>query len=867
MKRVAAVAYLSLAMLLFSRIEFAQDASAARAIYARKAVNMTPMTLWYGAPAEAWTDALAVGNGRLGAMIFGGPVSDRLQLNDITVWSGGPMPNADRAGAYKSLPAIREALRKGDYAAAQTLVAAHMTTTGKGDSEYWPSYETLGDLNFDYVLGRGDVTNYVRWLDIETAVSGVDFTVEGVTYHREMFSSAPDHAIVTHLTSDHPGKISFSLRLSRVASATTVALGEDTLVMKGDSTYPAQPATPARTQGPGGKWRVPARGATEARQGNVNYEAQVRVRTVGGAVKSEGGQLVIQGADEATVLLAAGTSYILDFDRKYKGDNPHVAVTENMRAASARSYSELKSAHIADYQNLFHRVTFKLPSTEAAKQPTNIRIKTYGGGKVDPSLAVLYYQMGRYLLISSSRPDNPLPSNSQGIWGDGLDLPWKCDYKSNINYQMNYWPSETANLSELHMPAIRLDASLVKPGRKTAQTYYNAPGWVVAYTTNAWGWTAPGEGMPWGAFFGGGGWLAQDIWEHYAFTRDLDFLSTYYPVLKGSAEFYLSILVPDADGKLITSPSLSPENNFKTYKGVVASVVDGSAVEREIIWDLFTNTIAASKLLNTDPAFRARLQTAKAAIRPLEIGKAGQLEEWGHDWDLNAPEMNHRHVSHLFAAYPGWQISPGTTPDLAAAVKKSLALRGDEATGWSNAWKINLYARLGDGDHALKILNEQLRLAESVRTDYHGGGGGTYGNMFDAHPPFQIDGNFGGTSGIDEMLLQSSQRYADSSSDALDRYYIDLLPALPSLWQEGSMHGLRARGGFEVDVDWQQGKLSSARIRSVGGSSARLRYNGQTIPFKLHPGQELEVMMSGGMHLSSPRSANAALKASQRTTK
>jgi alpha-L-fucosidase 2 len=831
----------------------AQNPASPRVIQGQQAAHLGSLALWYRSPAQIWTDALAVGNGRLGAMVFGGVDSERMQLNDITVWSGGPMPNADRPDAYKALPAIRAALAKGDYAAGQTLVRNNMTSTGRGDSEYWPSYETLGDLSFDYQFGSGAATNYVRWLDIATALSGVDFTIDGVNYRRETFSSAPDHAIVTQLSASRPGKISFTLHLSRIASAATAASGNDTLIMKGDTTLPAQPAHPGRNP------QAPEIPAQAARPGNLDYEAQVRVTTKGGSVKAEGDHLIVRDADEATVILAAGTSYILDFDKQYKGSDPHAQVTQQLRAASSKSYAALKAAHLADYKHYFDRVKFSLPMTDAAQQPTDLRLRNYGDGTADPELAVLYYQMGRYLLISSSRPDNPLPSNSQGIWGDGLNLPWQCDYKANINYQMNYWPSETANLSELHLPAIRLDASLVKPGTKTAQTYYNAPGWALAYTTNAWGWTTPGAGLPWGPFFGGGGWVAQDIWEHYAFSRDRDYLRTYYPVLKGSAEFYLAILVPDANGKLITSPSLSPENTFRTDKGVVASVVDGSAVEREIVWDLFTNTIAASKVLGIDADFRTQLEAAKDAIRPLEIGKAGQLEEWGHDWDLNAPEMNHRHVSHLFAAYPGWQISPDTTPELAAAVRKSLALRGDEATGWSNAWKINLYARLHDGDHAFKILNEQLRLAgESEKTDYHGAGGGTYGNMFDAHPPFQIDGNFGSTSGIDEMLLQSSQRYSQTPNDAEDNYYIDLLPALPSAWPSGSMHGLRARGGFQVDLDWHDGNLASATIRSVGGTSARLRYKGEVVPVSLRTGQQMKVTaLAGRIHLSPPVAAQA----------
>jgi alpha-L-fucosidase 2 len=796
-------------------------------VSANNAPPGTPLTLWYGKPAARWTDALPIGNGRLGAMIFGEPHHEKLQLNDITVWSGGPQPNANRPDAYLALPEIRSALARGDYAAAEKLVSAKMTTTGKGDSAYDASYQTLGDLTFDNNIGAGPVSKYRRWLDLENAVSAVEYTVAGNTYKRESFASHPDHVLVTHITSNHPGAISFTLKLSRIISAKTESDGKATLVMRGTTDMPAKDGQPAL-------------------KGNLTYEVRVRVRTVGGAVKSQGNSLVVHGANEVTVLLAAGTSYRLDYDRQYRGADPHQAVVDQLQEASSKSYEDLKRSSIADYKNLFDRVSIHLPAGPGSTQSTDLRLQNYHDGKDDPSLAALYYQMGRYLLIASSREDNPLPSNSQGIWGDGLDLPWKCDYKSNINYQMNYWPVESANLSELHLPAIRFDQSLMEPGRKTAQAYYNAPGWAVAYTANAWGWTAPGAGLPWGPFFGGGGWIAQDIWEHYAFSRDREYLKNYYPVLRGSADFYLSILVPGADGKLITSPSLSPENKFRTDRGVIGSVVDGSAVEREIIWDLFTNTIAASKILGTDDVFRSRLEAAKKNLQPLQIGAAGQLEEWGHDWDLNAPEMNHRHVSHLFALYPGHEISPELTPALAAAVRKSLQLRGDEATGWSNAWKINLWAHLRDGDHAFKILNEQLRLAGAEGTDYHGEGGGTYADMLDAHPPFQIDGNFGGTSGINEMLLQSTQRYTDTAKPDEDLYLIDLLPALPSAWPSGSIHGLRARGGFELDLDWQNGVMRKAVIRSVGGSEAMLRYGSISRKIQLNPGQEVRLQVMKG---------------------
>ena len=795
---------------------------------------LTPLMLWYPAPASRWTDALPMGNGRLGAMIFGGVRHERLQLNDVTVWSGGPQKNADRVGAYLALPDIRKALARGDYAAAQKLESEHMTTTGKGASAYDASYQTLGDLTLNSNVGSGPISNYWRSLDIHSAISRVNFTVAGVSFERETFVSAPDGVLVTHIRSDQAGKVSFTLKLSRLASARISSDGDATLVMRGNTDTPA-----ADLDNPGSRKGLPLKG-------NLDYEVRVQVKAVGGSIRTRGNTLTVTGANEATVILAAGTTYLLDYARNYRGADPHPAVARQLGAATGLSYDALKQAHIKDYQQLFDRVSFSLPAGVGAAQPTDVRIREYKDGKADPSLAVLYYQMGRYLLISSSRETNPLPSNAQGIWGDGLNLPWKCDYKSNINYQMNYWPVETANLSELHLPAIRFDRSLMEPGRKTAQAYYNAPGWAVAYTANAWGWTAPGAGMPWGPFFGGGGWIAQDVWEHYAFTRDRDYLKTYYPVLRGSAEFYLSILVPDRQGGLITSPSLSPENSFRTDKGVEASVVDGSAVEQEIIWDLFTNTITASEILDVDPAFRAKLAAAKSKLAPLQIGRAGQLEEWGHDWDLNASEMNHRHVSHLFALFPGHEISPQETPALAAAVKKSLELRGDEATGWSNAWKINLWAHLRDGDHAFKILNEQLRLAGSEDTNYHGEGGGTYADMLDAHPPFQIDGNFGSTSGINEMLMQSGERYSDTAAPRQDLYIIDLLPALPSAWPSGSMHGLRARGGFVVDLDWTDGALSSARVRSVTGTKARVHYGTKTVAIELHPGEQVQFTASGG---------------------
>lgn len=795
--------------------------SSSPAIRGRSDSPKSPLLLWYRSPSAVWTDALPIGNGRLGAMVFGVPAKEHLQLNDVTVWSGGPQPDQNRADAYKALPAIRGALAAGNYAEATKLVSQNLTTP----VSYPASYKTLGDLDFDFDLPAGPITDYWRWLDLNNATTGVEFRIGKDTYRRESFASNPDHALVTHITCSRPGAVSFTLRLSRIVSARTSSEGTDTLVMRGNTD-------------------IPATEKHAAQLGDVTYEARTKVMAKGGSVKAVNGQIVVQSADEVTVLLVAGTSYVLDYDKGYKAPVPHEAIAHSLTVAAAKPFARLRAEHIADYQSLFNRVKFELPDLLPSPATTDERIKDYGDGSKDPALAVLYYQMGRYLLIASSREDNPLPANTQGIWGDGLDLPWKADYKANINYEMCYWPSETAGLSEMHMPAIRLDASLVKPGQKTAKAYYDAPGWVVAFTTNSWGWTAPGAGMPWGAFFGGGGWLMQDIWEHYAFTRDKAYLDTYYPVMKGSAQFYLGILVTGADGMLSLSPSLSPENTFKTDTGMMGSVSDNTAIEREIVWDLFTNTIAAQKLLGIDPDLRVKLETAKAKLRPLEIGKDGQLEEWGHDWDMNG-DLHHRHVSNLYGAFPGWEISPLRTPELADAVKRSLEIRGDISTGWSNAWKINLWAHMRDGNHAFNILSSQLRLVSTSGTNMTNGGG-TYADMLDAHPPFQIDGNFGSTSGIDEMLLQSSDRYEDQVSPNEDRYYIDLLPALPSLWADGSITGLRARGGFQVDLVWKAGRLNSAIITSIAGTQTIVRYNGLSTALDLKPGASVRGIFVDG---------------------
>lgn len=740
--------------------------------------------LWYRHPATQWETALPVGNGRLGAMIFGGPDRERLQLNDITVWSGSPQPDADRPDAYKHLPEVRKAIREQNYELAEKLTNDYMTSP----APYTASYQTLGDLSLQFELPKGEATQYKRWLDISRAVSGVSFKIGEALFSRETFSSAADQAIVSLIKSSAKGGVSFTLDLTRLENSVTVTQGSNMLVMKGNT----------------GK--------------TLDFEVQIRVALTGGSVKAVGNELVVKDADQAMLYMTAGTSYVLDPAKAYRGEDPHARVSRQMAAVSAKSYQELVGRHVADYQQYFNRVRLDLGSSDVAALPTDERLMQYGDGKKDPSFASLFYHYGRYLLISSSRADNLLPSNSQGIWGDGLSLPWLCDYKSNINYQMNYWPAEQSNLSELHLPMLRQTQSLQTAGAKTAKTYFgpDTPGWYYGYTTNGWGWTSPGAWLPWGVFAGGSGWACQHLWEHYAFTRDKQYLQSIYPTLKGAAEFYLATMIEDENGYLITSPSTSPENTFKTDDGQKGSVSEGNTMERSIIWDLFDNIAHATQVLGADADFGTKVAAARDKIRKLQIGRNGQLMEWGKDWDMNSDDPEHRHVSHLFALHPGHQITALGTPELAAAAKKSLQIRGNDGTGWSIAWKENFWARLRDGNQVLALLSNQLRYTGQTRT-IMAGAGGTYPNLFDAHPPFQIDGNFGAVSGMTETLLQSMETYAP------DKYIIDLLPALPSQWATGSVRGLRARGGFEIGIQWAYSLPVEVTVKSLNGEKCVVR--------------------------------------------
>ncbi len=758
------------------------------------------LTLWYNKPAQKWVEALPLGNGRLGAMVFGRTDEELIQLNEGSLWSGGPVKANVNPGAFQNLQPLREALFTEDYTTAEAL-------SRKMQGDFSESYLPLGDLLIHQDFGKKEPLAYYRDLSLNNAVATTRFVIDGVTYSREIFISAPANLLVIKLISSKPGALVFDLKLKSLLGNSVSALAKDHFVLDGKASGRAAQGDYNQ------KSRQGIQLTDTAACSGMRFRIDLRARLKGGTISSDTSGIHVKGATEVILYLAAATSFN-GFDKcpDTEGKNEKAITDSLMNSGLGQSYEQLKSTHESDYRHYFDRVSLNLDTVQSSQtldtKPWDERLKAYSAGGRDPKLEQLYYQYGRYLLISSSRPGGA-PANLQGLWNKELRAPWRSNYTININTEMNYWLAEQTNLSEMHAPLLNWIAELAQTGKVTAGEYYHARGWVAHHNSDIWGMSnAVGNkgGAPtWANWYMGGNWLCQHLWEHYLFTGDRSFLKEKaYPVMKEAALFTLDWLV-QKDGFLVTAPSTSPENQF-LFNGKAYGVTVASTMDMSICWDLFSNLIEASRVLGIDADLRRELIEKRSKLFPLRIGSKGQLLEWSKEYKESAP--HHRHVSQLFGLHPGHQISPLTTPELAQACKTSLELRGDEGTGWSKAWKINFWARLFDGDHAYKMIRDILRF-----TDGETGvvGGGTYANFFDAHPPFQIDGNFGATAGMTEMLLQSQTGQ------------IFLLPALPGSWQNGEVKGLKARNGFEVNIKWANGKIITADIKSSLGQKCTIR--------------------------------------------
>jgi alpha-L-fucosidase 2 len=746
-----------------------------------------PLKIWFNRPANQWEETLPLGNGRLGMMPDGGVKKETITLNDITLWSGAPQ-DANNYEAYKKLPQIRPLLLAGKNADAQEIIDKDFICKGPGSAGVnYGCYQTMGNLNIAFNYAGTDpkdvkYTNYHRELSVNTAIAKCSYTVNGVTYKREYFTNFGDDISVIKLTADKPGMLNLSLTMDR-PERFAITSQNNQLEMYGQL-----------DNGIDGK--------------GMRYLAKVKASLKGGSQSVNDTSLIIKNATAAIIYVSAGTDY--------KQPNYTQKAANILAAAMKKPYDQEKQQHITNYQKLFNRVTVNLGGNYQDTISTDLRLANFHNNpKADNALPVLYYQFGRYLSICSTRI-GLLPPNLQGLWANQIVTPWTGDYHLDINVQMNHWPVEVSNLSELNLPLAELVKGMVKNGEKTAKAYYNADGWVAHVITNIWGWTEPGEAASWGICKVGSGWLCDNLWQHYDFTNDKKYLADIYPVLKGSALFYSSMLINDPKtGWLVTSPSSSPENGFlmPDGSGRHASICMGPTIDNQIIRELFNNVITAGKVLGKDVAFRKILQEKLKKLPPAGIiAKDGRIQEWLEDYTEIEP--HHRCISHLYGLYPASLITPEATPALAEASKKTLEARGDDGPSFSIAYKIAWWARLHDGERAYKLFTDLIHPTLATNMNY-GDGGGIYPNMLSAGPPFQIDGNFGATAALAEMLIQSHAGF------------IELLPSVPTNWkQAGEVKGLRARGNFTVDFKWSDGKITSYRITSTQPRKVKMKING-----------------------------------------